>query len=510
MKTIDLCSRVLAFALLNSWCWGAPVSREDFVKAMAKIKEGMPEKEVLAILGQPDDIRTPYDSRDLDPQWNKECWGYGTDRHLSFPTLGCVFFDSNGKVRDAFGGPRKTGYNDINGTASAPAPNATRTAPAPDGSAPYIYVYGGLDQPPSHLFSEEQLRGLLRVIDTTPGYRSDPYDILALIRVVNALQPLGKEKALAAIDEYLRVSDDYSEGARLGLFLVLRVLFDVPEDTGVMPAMSEGYWWPKLPRSPIVIERDIPLFLYGGFNLMGAHERVEEHVEYFRKHGHIRSKPLMPTDDPLSVLDDVMNSWRSTYKDKHGPTDRDRVLLMEQLLRLIDSVYRLPTDKEGQRLMTHLGVRRSQQEIEVLWKKYVSEVSRLKIRWDPRQNLYVLNDGSHLPPLPIKQYRRAIWKLEGLGVEAELILERLDETWVFCNLNWEQPKGATLKQATLVLYDNLNQSELLETFDITNSVGSNDWSAPSIGGRFRLKEGNEASAQLIFEKSTNFSPVFKP
>jgi hypothetical protein len=36
-------------------------TRAEFAAAMAKVKKGMPEKEVLALLGKPDDIRTQYD-----------------------------------------------------------------------------------------------------------------------------------------------------------------------------------------------------------------------------------------------------------------------------------------------------------------------------------------------------------------------------------------------------------------------------------------------------------------
>jgi hypothetical protein len=439
-----------------------PVSREDFVKAMAKIKDGMPEKEVHSILGPPDDIRTQFDPGGIRRYRTKEVWGYGTLGHLGFPTLGCVFFGTNGQAQ---------------------------------------YSYGGSGQPPSHdLFSEEQLRSLLRVIDTAPG-DVDPYDPLALIKVVNTLQPLGKEKALAAIDEYLRVADEYSD-ARIGLFWVLRVLFDIPEGKGAMPSMIEGTPSPLLPRSPVWIGHDIPLLLT---SWLGGSVRnpVEEQVEYFRQNGLLRSEPLRPTDDPLSILDDVMNSWQSTYKDVYGAKDNERLRLIEQLLQLIDSVYRLPKDLEGYRLHYQ-----KKQEVDARWETFVRDVSLLKIRWDPQQNLYVWNDGSHLPPLPVKQYRRAIWKLEGLGLEAELILERRNETWVDFTLNRMETKGAILRPATLILYDNQNRSKPLQTFHFTKSVG--DDMGSSEGGRLRLQEGNEASAQLIFEGATNFSPIFKP
>jgi hypothetical protein len=258
-----------------------PVSRGDFVKAFAMVGKGMSEKQVLSVLGQPDDIRTQFDPHGIPAFWTKEVWGYGTHGHLSFPTLGCVFIDKNGLAQS---------------------------------------VYGGKGQPPPpDLFQEEELRSLLRLIDKAPGEDNDPYDPLLVIKIVNTLQALGKEKALAAVDEYLRISDQNSYGARLGLFLVLRVLFDVPEDEGGIPRMFEGTQSLLMPRSPILMKRDIPLAMPEGFMLNGQHQPVEQHVAYYRQHGHLRSKPLTPTDDPLSILDDVMNLWRSIHEDVVTP-----------------------------------------------------------------------------------------------------------------------------------------------------------------------------------------------
>ena len=163
-----------------------PVSREDFVKAIGQIRKGMAEKDVLSILGQPDDIRTQFDPGGMSTFGTKEIWGYGTDGHLSFPTLGCIFIDTAGRAE---------------------------------------YIFGATGQPPHYaLFTEDELRGLLRLINTTSGYEGDYYNPLSVIKVVNALQALGKQKALAAIDEYLRVSDEFTaEHGREGMFLVLRV-----------------------------------------------------------------------------------------------------------------------------------------------------------------------------------------------------------------------------------------------------------------------------------------------
>jgi hypothetical protein len=456
-------------AYLQTISYEPPVSRGDFAKGFAIVKKGMSEEQVLSVLGKPDDVRTQFDSIGLSAHSSKGVWCYGTQGHLSYPTLGCVFFNKDGLAE---------------------------------------FIYGGAGEPPAKdLFSEEQLRGLLRVIDTTPGSVNGPYDTLTLIKVVNALQPLGKEKVLAAIDEYLRITDQNSYGARIGLFWLLRVLFDIPDGKGATPAMLEGTPSPLLPRAPVWIGHDIPL-LQTGWLGGSVRKPVEEKVEYFRQHGLIRSKPLRPTDDPLSVLGEAMQLWQLTHKDENRAMNIERFMLMEQLLRLIDSVYRLPTDINGFRLtdMDEYGRLRdrppqTQQQIEAKWEKCVRDVSLLGIKWDPQQNLYVRNDGSHLPPRPINHYRRAIWNLENLGIDAELILERYDENWVFCSLNcWGKPRT---KPATLVLYGSQNPSPPLDTFQLRGG-------GTSEGGLVKLKPGNDASALLIFEKTTNYSPILKP
>src|SRR5262249_49322939 len=150
-------------------------------------------------LGKPDDVKTRTDPGGISRRSRiREIWRYGTDGHLSFATLGWVSIDTDGKVQ---------------------------------------YVVGGRGQPPDPaVLPEAELRPLLRLIHTAPSY-NDGYDYnpRAVIQIVNALQALGKEKALAAIDEFLRVSP-----GREGVFLVLRVLFDVPSDPGHMPHMFVG------------------------------------------------------------------------------------------------------------------------------------------------------------------------------------------------------------------------------------------------------------------------------
>ena len=178
-------------------------SRAEFARDMAKIKEHMPQSEVLAILGQPDDVQTQLDTGGISSVQSGIIWCYGTKGHLTFPTLGYVCFDTNGRTHE---------------------------------------VFGGRGQPPkSSLFTEDELQNLLRLLDSAPGLDSGTFDPLTLIQVVNTLHPLGREKSLAAIGEYLRVSRPWADflGPRSGLFLVMRVLFDLPDGMGPCPEVPK-------------------------------------------------------------------------------------------------------------------------------------------------------------------------------------------------------------------------------------------------------------------------------
>ncbi|MBT4865412.1 MAG: YceK/YidQ family lipoprotein [Planctomycetaceae bacterium] len=150
------------------------------------------------------------------------------------------------------------------------------------------------------------------ILDEVSGYRS-PHDYKpqTVIRAVNALQPLGKKRALATIDEYL---ETHSGG---GIFLVLLVLFDVPNPPGHMPRMQVGDMvgvpTPQdhqlLSRSPIVLHDDIPFLLGSGYFMSAVvAEAPEEHVRYFREHGKLRTKPLSPAKQPAESVARLMRA----------------------------------------------------------------------------------------------------------------------------------------------------------------------------------------------------------
>jgi hypothetical protein len=284
-----------------------PPVRSDFAAKMAKVTVGRPDWEVRKLLGKPDDVRTCDELRATTSR-TKEIWCYGTSGHLTFPTLGSVYIDTNNRVQ-------------------------------------YIFGVGGTPPDPK-LVGEEGLRNLLRLIDEAPAVSGYHYNPRTVIRIVNRLQPLGKEKALAAIDEYLRVTGYLSDAPEGGLFLVLRVLFDVPADPGYMPRMGIGAPSPAepgdrnlIPRFPIALVDDVPLLVVGGYFLAGAAQPVRDHVKYFRDNGRLRSRPLAPSSRPLDVLDHLPDALKKHFAEPDSGGYRAD-MLSDQLFRLVYSVHR--------------------------------------------------------------------------------------------------------------------------------------------------------------------------
>jgi hypothetical protein len=451
----------------------APRDRQEFSKAMAKLREGMPEKEVLAILGRPDDVRTQYDPGGISTYKTKEIWCYGTNGHLTFPTLGSVYIDRGGNAQ---------------------------------------YIFGGRGSPPSTaLFSEDELRELLRLIDKAPGLAGGSFDPWPVIQIVNAIQPLGKEKALTAIDEYLRVASHWHSDAREGLFVVLRVLFEIPEDPGYMPAMLVGEPSPlqpkdptRLPRFPAVVLDDIPLLLVHGYTLAGAAQPIEEHVDYFRKNGRLRSERLHPTDAPLSVFERFQASFLWVYGQDSWDRQRASIMIINQLLRLVDSVYRREPDWYGNRFY-------AEDDWQEQWKILVGEFGKREVRWDERKGRYTFKDGSTLSDPPVKHYPREIWKLDGVKGEALLILERHDKRYVNVSLEWSGPAEAKLEPATIHVYAIANKSKPLAEISVSSIGAIAGETAFSTKSRLlELREGELVQVELSIGKETKVSPVYRP
>lgn len=151
------------------------------------------------------------------------------------------------------------------------------------------------------------------------------YQPQLVIAAVNALLPLGKDGALAAIESYL-AEHDLQTDSEAGLFLVLRTLFEVPDPPGYhLPLRLGGSSPPpppdskSLPHFPLVLIDDRPLLMVSGFALGGDIEPVTTHLEHFRAVGTLRKKALAPSQSPAAVLEQFETIYRHAYDRPPAP-----------------------------------------------------------------------------------------------------------------------------------------------------------------------------------------------
>ena len=146
----------------------------------------MTAAEVRRLLGPPDDIRTQHDPGGISAVGVKEIWRYGTSGHLTTPTLGVVCIDEKDRVQ---------------------------------------YVSGKGEPRVKSLPEERELAGCSTSWAKSPRTMRARTTIPARSSALNALLPLGKDKALATIDEFLRVtSHGYDNGGEACSWCCVRCL----------------------------------------------------------------------------------------------------------------------------------------------------------------------------------------------------------------------------------------------------------------------------------------------
>ncbi|MFO1020205.1 MAG: hypothetical protein U0903_05855 [Planctomycetales bacterium] len=351
-------------------------------------------------------------------------------------------------------------------------------------------------------------REILAALDQTSRYTTpENYNPLYVIRAVNLLQPLGKEEALAIIDEFMRVGDNSILRAD-GLNFVMRTLFEVPADPEELPPID--LWKPpetpaerKLnPRYPIAIEGDIPFLLHRPpVWITGPRANAAiGPLAYYRKHGTIRSRPLVPSDHPFRVLEEYAKSAR-WYYNNNGDFDRrcdnGRDSLAEQILALMTTVYQVERDREGD--LPYFDDLKKQEV-------RLAEASKLQIRWDSSRNQFTFLDGKSLPIPDPDRYQRLLWKSMVSVVRAELTFERESRHYLSLRLREEFPVAT----ATGRIFNVKSKEKSLYEFKTETPSDLKEGGVRISGASIRFDEGEELQGEVTVGGKTYLSPVFKP
>lgn len=233
----------------------------------------------------------------------------------------------------------------------------------------------------------------LIAINAAAGWAARNPNGVGLIRAVNALQRVGKERALALLEEYLKLTDTpderYNSDERDVVFWIVRLLFEPirPDERIpfphilVFPIANDPAQEPDWPLDPIALVDDIPFMVgsqSGGFS--GIPTPPSEHIRWARRYGVIRDQELKPTTNPLLAVDALFKSkrFRQLLPD---PGFTRTVTIRAQALAMLEGI--LPP-------FSSRFLFGAEQETE--WQKRLQTAAKLKIEWDAKTERFVVRE----------------------------------------------------------------------------------------------------------------------
>jgi hypothetical protein len=322
-----------------------PNLRSEFAEAMSSIQFGMASGDVLSLLGTPDEIRS---GTDLLPKGDfpnlKEIWCYGVCGPNRLATLGQVWIGDDGGVRRVSEG----GITTVIAT-----------------------------------MSEEQLRNYLVDVSQAPDPSGEDFDPLYAMKIINRFSGLDVAVVCDIIQEYLRIAGQERLMTEPSITLLLRILIETPHHPTLLPLTYFGSSYPTVPenigafpRFPMEVWGDVPLLVVEQFSpksTTGTHT-IQPLLDYYQKHGQIRHAPLHPANSPLALTAVIFKDERFRKTNwSESEQRRVRVILMNQLLRLVRSVYPVDALVPGQL---------DDMALDQLWASHVERFNALDVVWD--------------------------------------------------------------------------------------------------------------------------------
>jgi hypothetical protein len=168
------------------------------------------------------------------------------------------------------------------------------------------------------------LNATMQAINGAPSVTPWGWNPVMLVRAVNHLQSLGKQKAIAELREFLKIARDSFRANRdpadidtsdeQCVFLIVRLLFELEVTSGTLPDLYIGAMWLRpektdssfWPLYPLALQDDVPFLLIDGVLLSGYPQHPSSHVDWAEKHGKLRAQPLRPADDPIAAVDKLI------------------------------------------------------------------------------------------------------------------------------------------------------------------------------------------------------------
>lgn len=189
------------------------------------------------------------------------------------------------------------------------------------------------------------------------GKHEHSYQPEPIIRVINALHRLGKQKAVSAIEEHLNVlreGDRRSSGEDDHVFTILRVLFEPADPTAKFPvprnfsASVDGEVEMEWPLNPIVLVGDIPFRYHRSMAFGGVPEMAERHLEFVKQSCVLRERPLKPRLNPIQAAEMLCDSQKIRLLDKEYSRPQAIDAVQEQAISMLPNDFRARDFQAGE------------------------------------------------------------------------------------------------------------------------------------------------------------------
>lgn len=206
---------------------------------------------------------------------------------------------------------------------------------------------------------------------------------IELIRAVNSLQRLGRDRAIEVLREFVQTMDvqtGYSHEEMLPICWIIRMLF---EPTDADPTFPKQHWL-ESKYDTIRIVADIPFLVQMPFWTKGTPQHPKSHLQWALLHGRFRDHQLAPTRDPIQAMQSLLEQdelvrERDAAERKSDDMDPSETVLWMRRQALGMVMTALPDVADPCANLTDA----------VVWGGVVQLVTQRHLEWDSVQQEFV-------------------------------------------------------------------------------------------------------------------------
>ncbi len=236
---------------------------------------------------------------------------------------------------------------------------------------------------------------LLRDLPPYRGYYFNPQKV---IKAVNYFQSIGVEKSVRILQLHReeRKPEDPDDPLSLKPLSLIRILFVLKYKP--LPSFLSDIIIPPnpFPLTPLHIHRAIPFLLLEGDFISGEHRSLE-HIEARLSDVTVRETPLVPDDNPLDTVDELLASELMREKMERDPWKENMLRL--QALYAVANVYPI-SELDREKLLSSRYRWSDQQRLKLfsasattdnlIWQKHREGFGELTVVWNQIVNDYEL------------------------------------------------------------------------------------------------------------------------